>query len=115
MTDASREARLTTGRVTHTWLSWIAQIGVAGVMAATVGRVLAHNWTQVGSLPVVLRPGWIALSTVLTFAAYGMQIESWRRMLAGWAQHLPEHVYDDKWLAILRSIRLALRPAGRLY
>ena len=31
------------------------------------------------------------------------------------AMDFSEHVYDDDWLEILRSVRLALRPSGRLY
>src|SRR5437773_472773 len=31
------------------------------------------------------------------------------------AMDFSEHVYDEEWLEILRSIRWALKPAGRLY
>jgi glycosyltransferase 2 family protein len=56
-----------------------------------VARSLARNWSEFQSLHFTLRaaPGWIAGSALLVFVTYVMQIESWRRILAGWGQHLP--------------------------
>jgi len=67
-----------------------------------VGRAIARNWDQFRSLHVALalRPGWIALSTLAIFAAYGMQIESWRRILAGWAQRLSYGRAARIWLLV---------------
>lgn len=56
-----------------------------------VTRSIARNWTEFQSLHVTLRvaPAWIAGSSLLVFMTYVMQIESWRRILAGWGQRLP--------------------------
>lgn len=55
-----------------------------------VGHSIMRNWTEFRSLHVVLTvtPGWIAAATGMVFLTYVMQIESWRRILAGWGQHL---------------------------
>ena len=59
-------------------------------VVAFVGRALARNWDQFRSLHVTLTigPGWIAGSVLLVFLTYVMQVESWRRILAGWGQRL---------------------------
>src|SRR2546427_7668716 len=57
---------------------------------AFVVRSLARNWSEFRSLHVTLAiaPAWIAGSVVLVFLTYLMQIESWRRILAGWGQRI---------------------------
>src|SRR5439155_6935520 len=84
------------------WLGWSIQIAVAGVVAVRVWRAIAHNWDEFRSLHVALalKPGWIALATLVVFAAYAMQIESWRRVLAGWAQRLPYGRAARIWLLV---------------
>ena len=84
------------------WLWWSIQIAVAGVVAVLVWRAIAHNWDEFRSLHVALalKPGWIALATLVVFAAYAMQIESWRRVLAGWAQRLPYSRAARIWLLV---------------
>jgi uncharacterized membrane protein YbhN (UPF0104 family) len=59
-------------------------------VVAFVARALARNWDQFRSLHVTLTigPGWIAASVLLVFLTYVMQVESWRRILAGWGQRL---------------------------
>ena len=83
------------------WL-WGVQIAVAGVVAVLVWRAIARNWDEFRSLHVALalRPGWIALSTVAVFATYAVQIESWRRILAGWDQHLSYTRAARIWLLV---------------
>src|SRR5437773_10634095 len=73
------------------WLWWSIQIAVAGVVAVLVWRAIAHNWDEFRSLHVALalKPGWIALATLVVFAAYAMQIESCRLVLAGGPPRLP--------------------------
>ena len=58
---------------------------------AFVARSIARNWTEFRSLHVALTvtPAWIAASALTVLATYIMQIESWRRILAGWHQRLP--------------------------
>jgi uncharacterized membrane protein YbhN (UPF0104 family) len=59
-------------------------------VVAFVGRALARNWDQFRSLHVTLTigPGWIAGSVLMVLLTYVMQVESWRRILAGWGQGL---------------------------
>ena len=56
-----------------------------------VGRVVARNWEQFRSLNLHLEihPGWLALAGLAVFLTYAIQVESWRRVLAGWGQRLP--------------------------
>src|SRR5438034_1887537 len=97
-----RRYRSSAGRVMRRWLWWSIQIAVAGVVAVLVWRAIAHNWDEFRSLHVALalKPGWIALATLVVFAAYAMQIESWRRVLAGWAQRLPYSRAARIWLLV---------------
>ncbi len=71
-------------------LSWGAQALAALVVGVMVWRAIARNWDEFRSLHVTLalKPGWIALSVLVVFLTYAIQIESWRRILAGWAQPL---------------------------
>jgi glycosyltransferase 2 family protein len=70
---------------------WAAQLAVAGVVGLMVWRVIARHWSEFRSLHVSLapRPGWIALSVLVVFLTYTIQVQSWRRILAGWGQRLP--------------------------
>src|SRR3989442_1371229 len=75
--------------IARRWLCAIhGLVSVAGL--AFVGRSIARNWSEFRSLHVTLSiaPVWIAGSVVMVFLTYAMQIESWRRILAGWGQHL---------------------------
>lgn len=71
---------------------WIlaVQLVAGAVVAGLVGRALLRNWSEFHSVhvEVVLRPGWIALSVLLVFATYALQVQSWRQILAGWSQRL---------------------------
>ncbi len=77
------------GATARRWL-WVVQGLVTLAVVAFVGRALARNWDQFRSLHVTLTigPGWIAGSVLLVFLTYVMQVESWRRILAGWGQRL---------------------------
>ena len=68
----------------------MAQLVVAAVVIALVGNSLAHNWADFRALHVSLaaRPLWIAGSAAAVFVTYALQVEAWRRLLAGWAQHI---------------------------
>jgi len=70
---------------------WAVQLTVGAVVALLVGRALVRNWSEFRSLHVAIafQPGWLALSVLAVFATYAIQVESWRRVLAGWAQRLP--------------------------
>src|SRR5256884_2584456 len=75
--------------IARRWL-WAVQGLVTLAVVAFVGRSIARNWSEFRSPHVTLTvaPAWIAGSVVLVFLTYAMQIESWRRILAGWGQHL---------------------------
>jgi hypothetical protein len=85
--DYRRRCRANDGGTMSRRMGWAIQIVVATIVVGMVWRVLSRNWDAFRSLHVVLRPSWTALSTLTVLAAYSMQIESWRRILAGWAQH----------------------------
>lgn len=55
-----------------------------------VARQVARNWGPFRALQVSLdvRPGWLILSFLCLALVSVLQIESWRRILAGWAQQL---------------------------
>jgi len=84
------------------WLWWAVQGAVAAVVAVMVWRAIARNWNEFRSLHVTLalRPGWIALAVLAVFLAYALQIESWRRILAGWAQRLAYGRAARIWLLV---------------
>ena len=65
-----------------------ALVGLSIVLFAI--RALARNWDQLRSQPLEwqLRPGWLALSLVLTWLMYALLILGWRSMLSGWGQRL---------------------------
>jgi len=67
------------------WWRWIQALGGA-LVVFFVARYLARNWDEVrrAQLELTLRPGWVIASLVLVLGTYGILIESWRRMLAGW-------------------------------
>lgn len=73
------------------WLWWALQLVVAGVVVYMAWAAISKNWTEFRSLHVSLklRPGWIALSVLGVCLSYATSVEAWRRILAGWAQHLP--------------------------
>ncbi len=66
------------------------QLLVAVVVLALVARTVAGNWTSYRSLHVTLqlRLGWLAASVASLGLVSALQIESWRVILAGWAQRL---------------------------
>jgi hypothetical protein len=61
------------------------------LVLALIARSIARNWAAFQSVHVTLEPkvGWLAASVLIVFLTYAIQIESWRRMLRGWGQHLP--------------------------
>lgn len=72
---------------------WTGQIALAALVVAFVVRSVVENWADWGGLGELdlelrLRPGWALLAAVTVWATYGLLIEAWRRVLAGWAQKL---------------------------
>jgi hypothetical protein len=68
----------------------VVQLLVTAVVLALVARTVASNWYSYRSLEfaLVVRPGWLLLSLASLFVVSALQIESWRRILRGWAQSL---------------------------
>jgi uncharacterized membrane protein YbhN (UPF0104 family) len=68
------------------WLQWGGGVLVVGFVV----YYLARNWDAVREAHIVwaFRPGWIAASLAVVLATYAIQVESWRRMLAGWGPRL---------------------------
>jgi hypothetical protein len=66
------------------------QLVVVAVVLALVARTVASNWSSYRNLDfaLALRPGWLLLSLASLALVSALQIESWRRILAGWAQPL---------------------------
>jgi uncharacterized membrane protein YbhN (UPF0104 family) len=72
-------------------LRWAIQLAVAAVVIVMVARSIAGNWDRFRTLRVSLdlKAGWLVLSILGLAVVSALQIESWRRILAGWAQSLP--------------------------
>jgi uncharacterized membrane protein YbhN (UPF0104 family) len=66
------------------------QLLVTVVVLVLVARTVASNWNSYRALNFALhlRPGWLLLSLASLAIVSALQIESWRRILAGWAQSL---------------------------
>ena len=81
-------------------LRWTFQLGLAGLVAWMVWAAVVRNWDEFRSLnlSLTLRPGWIALSVLAVFLSYGISVEAWRRILAGWDQSLPYSRAARVWL-----------------
>ncbi len=73
------------------WLPKTIQFVVFLIVAWYVGRSLALNWAQLRatSFEFHLELGWMALSLLLAWSTYGLQVVSWRVILSGWGQRLP--------------------------
>jgi hypothetical protein len=82
--------------------AWIraAQLAVTVLVLAFVARALTARWDEYRALEISfrLRPGWVVLSIGLVLVTYLIQIESWRRVLAGWRQRLPYRAAARIWL-----------------
>jgi uncharacterized membrane protein YbhN (UPF0104 family) len=70
---------------------WAIQTAVAVIVTVFVVYKVAENWDRFRSLHLTLdlRPGWLLLSFACLAVVAVLQIESWRRILAGWGQSLP--------------------------
>jgi hypothetical protein len=68
----------------------VVQGAVTVLVVAFVARAVARNWDDFRSMDVTLhlRADWLVVSVASTFFTYLLQIESWRRVLAGWRQSI---------------------------
>jgi len=71
-------------------LWWAIQIVVAAIVIRMVWATLAGNWNEFRSLHVALhlQLGWAGLAVLVLLLSYASSVEAWRRILAGWRQHL---------------------------
>jgi hypothetical protein len=85
-------------RPARRWL-WGIQAAVAVVVIALVARTLARNWAEFRALRVTLDLDlfWLGLAAAAVLLAYAFYIEAWRRLLAGWAQHIPFRAAARAW------------------
>src|SRR3989442_15717803 len=69
------------------------------LVLALIARSIARNWAAFQSVHVALEPkvGWLAASVLVVVLTYAIQIESWRRMLAGGGQQLPDTAAARPW------------------
>src|SRR5438046_6538321 len=109
----ARSRRSTAVPTVRKWLWWALQLAVASVVARMVWGAIVKNWGEFRSLHVSLapRPGWIALSALVVFLTYAIQVESWRRVLAGGAQHLSYGRAARSW----RGVNLGRYIPGKVW
>jgi len=86
---AADPARPAPAPATRRW-ALVVRVVVTVAVLVFVAQALARNWASFRSarFEVTLRPGWLALSLLSLLVVSALQIESWRRLLAGWAQRL---------------------------
>ena len=80
------------------WL-WVVQALLVGLVVWLVSRSIAGNWQEFRALrlPLEVRLPEIALSLAAVWLTFAIQIESWRRILAGWGYRLPYLVAARVW------------------
>ena len=68
-----------------------ARVLLAVVILAFVVRTFARNWDALRAEPIrwVFHPTPALGAVLLVWGMYAILIEAWRRMLAGWGDHLP--------------------------
>lgn len=69
----------------------VARMLLAVVILAFVARTIARNWDALRAEPMrwVFQPLPALGAVLLVWGMYALLIEAWRRMLAGWGDHLP--------------------------
>jgi hypothetical protein len=81
------------------WWRLGLQVALVGIVGLLVWRQLGARWDEFSRLNMTLTPhaGSLSVAVLLVALTYAVQIESWRRVLAGWNQHLPYHVAARIW------------------
>ena len=84
------------------WVWWALQLVVAAIVIRMVWGAIVKNWSEFRSLEVSVtpQPGWIALSALVVFLTYTIQIQVWRTVLAGWSQTLLYRRAARIWLVV---------------
>ncbi len=68
----------------------LLKVALVGVVGVFIWRSLASNWSEFSAIEFEFRwrPLWIALSALVTWLTYAIQIASWRIIVAGWQQRI---------------------------
>lgn len=63
-----------------------AQIVVAAIVVAFIGKTLVSQWTEFRGTPLRASPSWprLAGSSLAVLVVYAVLIETWRRIVAAW-------------------------------
>lgn len=77
----------------------LAQVALGTAVVVFIGRSLVRNWAEFTAIQFafIFRPGWIALAALTVWVTYGIQVESWRRVLAGWNQQISYRSAAKAW------------------
>ena len=68
---------------------WLIQGALFLGVSVIIARQLSRHWSEFpAGLTLSIHPSWLLVSTLLVGVTYLVQIESWRRLLAGWGQPL---------------------------
>jgi hypothetical protein len=92
---AAPTARPERSRAVRVWL----QVLLAAVVLAFLTTALVRQWHEFRTIRISVHPTprWLALSVAIVFVTYLLQVESWRRVLAGWRQRLPRRIAIRAW------------------
>lgn len=76
-----------------------AHVGLAAVVLAFLIPAFVRQWHEFRAIRISVRPApaWLALSVAIVLFTYLLQVESWRRVLAGWRQRLPFRIAIRAW------------------
>jgi hypothetical protein len=77
---------------------WV-HVGLAALVLAFLIPAVGRQWSEFRAVRITVHaaPAWLGLSVAIVLATYLLQVESWRRVLAGWRQALPYRVAVRAW------------------
>jgi len=72
------------------WWWRAAQVALALLVVGLAVRKLALNWAELRSQAIhwEIQPGWLLAAAAITWAAYGLLVEAWRRVVVSMGQRL---------------------------
>jgi len=72
------------------WWWRAAQVALALLALGLAVRKLALNWTELRSQSIhwEIQPGWLLAAAAITWAAYALLVEAWRRVVVSMGQRL---------------------------
>ena len=80
------------------WL-WL-QVAFAAAFVWFFGRTITMEWGELATVRASIHPNWLGIgkSSLLVLASYGVLIETWRRTVVAWGEHLPRGAASRIWL-----------------